>query len=57
MAKIGKIIQIVGPVIDVAFEGSEEELPKINDALEITRPDGMTLVIECQQHIGENTIR
>lgn len=57
MGKKGKIIQIVGPVIDVAFDATEEGLPKINDALEITRQDGMTLVIECQQHIGENTIR
>ncbi len=57
MGKIGKIIQIVGPVVDVAFDTTGEELPKIYDALEITRPNGNVVVIECQQHIGENTVR
>ncbi len=52
----GEIIQIIGPVIDVSFEKSGE-LPNIHDALEIKRSDGKMLVIECQQHIGENTIR
>jgi len=54
---IGKIIQIIGPVIDVNFDIEGSELPNIYDALEITREDGSLLVIECQQHIGENTIR
>ncbi len=54
----GKIIQIVGPVIDVSFDITEDqELPAILDALEITRENGDTLIIECEQHIGENTIR
>jgi len=54
----GKIIQIVGPVIDVSFDLTEDqELPSILDALEITRDNGDTLIIECEQHIGENTIR
>jgi F-type H+-transporting ATPase subunit beta len=54
----GKIIQIVGPVIDVSFDLTEDqELPAILDALEIVRDNGDTLIIECEQHIGENTIR
>ena len=53
---IGKISQIIGPVIDVTFEDNSQ-LPKIYDALEIKRTDGTTLVIECQQHTGEDTVR
>ena len=54
---IGKIIQVIGPVIDVSFEETGDKLPSIHEALEITRADGQTLVIECQQHIGEHTLR
>ena len=57
MAKTGKIIQIVGPVVDVTFDTAEGELPEIYDALEITRDNGVKLIIECEQHIGENTVR
>ncbi|MCQ2228453.1 MAG: F0F1 ATP synthase subunit beta [Bacteroidales bacterium] len=57
MAKKGKIIQIVGPVVDVEFDVAGNELPQIYDALEVTRPNGAVVVIECQQHIGENTVR
>ena len=53
----GEIIQVIGPVIDVSFEKSGGELPGIYDALEIKRNDGSTLVVECQQHIGEYTVR
>jgi len=53
----GKIIQIIGPVIDVSFEKQGFEMPDIYDALEIKRDDGTTLVLECQQHIGERTVR
>ena len=53
----GEILQVIGPVIDVSFEKSGEDLPNIHDALEITRPDGSLLIIECQQHIGEHTVR
>ena len=53
----GKIIQVVGPVIDVSFDLKDQELPNILDALEITRENGEIITIECQQHIGENTIR
>ncbi len=53
----GKIIQVIGPVIDVSFESSITDLPNIHDALEIKRDDGSIIVVECQQHIGENTVR
>lgn len=57
MAQIkGKVIQVIGPVVDVSFEHAGEEMPTIYDALEIVRDNG-NLVVECQQHIGENTIR
>ena len=58
---VGHISQVIGPVIDVLFEGkdmdTELRLPRIHDALEIKRPDGRTLVVEVQQHIGEDTVR
>ncbi len=52
----GYISQIIGAVVDVSFE-NEEDLPNIYDALEIKREDGSKLVLECQQDIGENTVR
>ena len=54
---IGSITQVIGPVVDVYFENGGDSLPKIHDALEIIRPNGQKLIIECQQHTGENTIR
>ena len=58
---IGHISQIIGPVVDVHFEfegrDEETELPRIHDSLEIKRPDGRTLIVEVQQHIGEDTVR
>ena len=58
---IGHISQIIGPVIDVYFdtEGQEAEkvLPKIYEALQIKRGDGRDLIVEVQQHIGEDTVR
>ena len=49
----GKIIQVMGPVVDVAFEG---KLPKIKDALEVQNGDKKA-VMEVAQHIGNNTVR
>ena len=54
---IGKIAQIIGPVVDVKFDSSVASLPNIYDALEITRENGKKVILECQQHIGEDTIR
>ncbi|HZK26673.1 MAG TPA: F0F1 ATP synthase subunit beta [Thermoclostridium sp.] len=56
----GRISQIIGPVVDVSFEISDDDktsLPSINDALSITRSDGSILIVEVQQHIGENVVR
>lgn len=57
----GYISQIIGPVVDVHFDlgtGEEERgLPKIHDALTIDRGEGRKLVVEVQQHIGEDTVR
>jgi len=57
---IGHISQIIGPVVDVFFDlkGKEEvKLPAIHDALSIDRGNGKELIVEIQQHIGENTVR
>ena len=55
----GRVSHIIGPVVDVSFEGTEKEitLPRIHDAMTIIRDDGRELIIEVQQHIGENTVR
>jgi F-type H+-transporting ATPase subunit beta len=56
----GRISQIIGPVVDVHFNLSEDQqarLPSIHEALQVTRKDGTTLTIEVQQHIGEDTVR
>jgi F-type H+-transporting ATPase subunit beta len=58
MAKnVGEIIQVIGPVVDVSFEREGNQIPSINDSLEVIREGKKNLVIECQQHLGENTIR
>jgi len=57
---VGHISQIIGPVVDVFFDlkGKEEvKLPPIHDALIIDRGNGKELIVEIQQHIGENTVR
>ncbi len=57
---VGYISQIIGPVVDVHFESEKQEqptLPPIHDALSITRSNGKQLIVEVQQHIGENTVR
>ncbi len=57
MANIGKITQVIGPVVDVSFDAEGAKLPNILDALEVTRPDGQKIVLECQQHLGEDRVR
>ena len=52
--KTGKIIQVMGPVVDVEFE--DENLPAIRDALEVLNGDKKS-VMEVAQHIGNNTVR
>jgi len=53
--KTGKIVQIIGPVIDAEFEPGN--LPTIYNALRITAPDGSVLTAETAQHIGDNAVR
>src|SRR6185437_5564364 len=52
---VGKIVQIIGPVLDVQFE--EGHLPKIYDALVVKRVDGTDVIAEVQQHLGNNWVR
>lgn len=52
----GKIVQIIGAVIDVGFD-QEGSLPRIYDALEVQDDTGRIVVLECQQDIGESTMR
>jgi F-type H+-transporting ATPase subunit beta len=52
----GKISQVIGPVVDVSFENGVK-LPNILDALEVTKESGQLVVLETQQHIGEDTVR
>ena len=51
----GKIAQVMGPVVDVEFEKSED-LPPIRNALEVNN-DGERLVMEVSQHMGNNLAR
>jgi F-type H+-transporting ATPase subunit beta len=57
MANIGKVAQIIGPVVDVSFDQEGSKLPKIYDALEVTKYNGEKVILECQQHLGEDRIR
>ena len=55
MANTGKITAVIGPVVDVSFE--ENKLPEILNALEIKKDDGSELILEVQQHLGEDRVR
>src|SRR5574342_1159851 len=57
---VGKVIQVIGPVLDVEFE--PEHLPELYNALVVEQPGGkgipaLRLVAEVQQHIGRNQVR
>ena len=52
---IGHIVQVIGPIVDLEFPAND--LPSIYDALTIAREDGSTLVVETQQHLGNNWVR
>src|SRR5450631_2808329 len=54
MPNAGKIKQIIGAVVDVQFG---DKLPEIYNALELKKPGGETLVLEVQQHLGEDSVR
>ncbi len=55
MANKGKITQVIGPVVDVSFEGVE--LPQILNALSLTKGNGQKIILEVQQHLGESRVR
>ena len=52
----GKISRVIGPVIDVSFDNGVE-LPEIMGALEVVKEDGTKVVLEIQQHIGNDSVR
>ncbi|HEX8462397.1 MAG TPA: F0F1 ATP synthase subunit beta [Segetibacter sp.] len=54
MSKVGKVKQVISAVVDVQFHGS---LPEIYNSLELKRPNGDILVMEVQQHLGEDSVR
>lgn len=56
-ANYGTVTQVIGPVIDVSFEGGKESIPPIYSALKIERDNGESLILEVEQHIGEDTVR
>src|SRR5699024_3458629 len=56
MPNIGKIAQVIGPVVDVSFTDNAK-LPKIYDALYIEKENGQRIVLEVQQHLGEDRVR
>lgn len=55
MNNIGKIIQIIGPVVDVQFK--EGYIPEIYNAVEIPLDKSEKLILEVQQHLGDNAVR
>jgi len=57
MANSGRITQVIGPVVDVAFDEPGTKLPNILDSLDVIKSDGTRVVLECQQHLGEDRVR
>ena len=57
MANVGRVKQVIGPVVDVSFSGEGVVLPEIYNALEIDRETGGKLVLEVQRHLGEDSVR
>ncbi|MFY0672531.1 MAG: F0F1 ATP synthase subunit beta [Bacteroidia bacterium] len=57
MQNIGKVAQVIGPVVDVSFSDENAKLPKIFNALTIARENGEKLILEVQQHLGEDMVR
>ena len=53
--RTGKITQVIGAVLDIKF--SSDNLPEINDAIDIQTRDGGKLVVEVAQHLGDDTVR
>ena len=57
MANTGKVTQIIGPVVDVSFSAEGSKLPRIMDALKVIRSDSTVIILEVQQHLGEEAVR
>ena len=57
MANIGRVKQVIGPVIDVSFSGEGSTIPDILNALEIKKSNGEILIMEVQKHLGEDSVR
>jgi F-type H+-transporting ATPase subunit beta len=53
----GTVTQVIGPVIDVSFEGGKDNIPPIYSALKVERDNGEELILEVEQHIGEDIVR
>lgn len=56
MVNTGKVAQVIGPVVDVSFD-TDGELPSILDSLEVTKANGVKIVLEVQQHLGDDRVR
>jgi len=54
MANSGRITQVIGPVVDVAFDEPGTKLPNILDSLEVTKGNKTLVILECQQHLGKD---
>ncbi len=57
MANVGEIKQIIGPVVDVSFGANDSTLPEIMNALVVEKANGDKIILECQQHLGEDSVR
>lgn len=57
MANIGRLKTVIGPVVDVSFAGEGAKLPEIYNALSIKRPGSEDLILEVQQHLGQDSVR
>ncbi len=57
MANKGQLKTVIGPVVDVMFQGEGSKLPEILNALTIKRPNGDVLILEVQKHLGEDSVR
>ncbi len=55
MENIGKVVQIIGPVIDIRFDG--DQLPKLHNAIKIEKGNDEYLTVEVAQHIGDDVVR
>ena len=55
MSSVGKITQVIGPVVDIRFEDCE--LPNLNNAIEVYKDDGSRVIVEVAQHTGDDSVR